>query len=176
MAATDPTPRDAPRRRFRIARGAVVGGIVGLSLSALYAALALVVWTLYLLATNLEGTRLGPAVIGAGILSVCGWALAFGVGVVPGTLIGVLIGLGTGLVLAAFRRTSPGAGALIGLIVGALVVAAINAGLARAMLTDTRAVALYWLWIGFPSIVTLAGSALIGWRLARSTQSASETL
>ena len=41
------------------------------------------VWTIYLLTTNLVGARLGAAVIGAGILFVCGWVLAFGAGVIP---------------------------------------------------------------------------------------------
>ena len=171
MTAPDQPSGDAPRRRSLVARGPVVGAIVGLSLSALYAILALMVWTIYLLTTNLEGARLGAAVIGAGILFVCGWVLAFGAGVIPGTLIGALVGLGTGLVLVARQRTSPGAGALVGLIVGSVAVATINGNLARSMLADTRAAVLYWLWIGFPSIVTLAGSALIGWRLASSTQS-----
>jgi hypothetical protein len=171
MTATDQPSGDAPRRRSPVARGSVVGAIVGLSLSALYALLALMVWTIYLLATNLEGSRLGASVIGAGILFVCGWVLAFGVGVVPGTLIGMLIGLGTGLVLATRKRTSPGAGILIGLIVGSVAVAAINGSLARSMLADTRAVVLYWLWIGFPGILTLVSSAIIGWWLARSTGS-----
>jgi hypothetical protein len=171
MTATYQASEGAPRRRSPVARGLVAGGIVGLGLSALYAVLALMAWTIYLLTTDLEGARLGATVIGAGILLVCGWVLAFGVGVVPGTLIGSLIGLGIGLVLAARKRTSPGTGILIGLIMGSVAVAAINGGLARSMLADTRAVVLYWLWIGVPSILTLVGSALIGWRLASSTQS-----
>jgi hypothetical protein len=175
MTATEQERRTSARRRSAIARGAIMGGLVGLSLSAIYAALALVVWAIYLLATNLEGDRLGATVIGTGILSVCGWVFAFGVGVVPGTLLGALIGLVAGLALATRKRTSPAAGACIGTLVGAIAVAAVNAGVSRAMLTDSRSIGLYWLWIGIPSILTLAGSAFIGWRLAKTIQ-LSETL
>jgi hypothetical protein len=130
---------------------------------------------IYLLATNGEGVRIGAAMIGLTILPICGFPFALVLAVFPGTLIGALVGLVSALLLTGLKRANPGAGALVGLIAGALAAAAANAGLARGMLDATDGVKLYWLWIGIPSILVLAGGAVIGWQLARTTQTPEKT-
>lgn len=151
-----------------IKRGLILGSLVGSVVSSCYATLVLTGMGVYLLMTNLEGVRLEAAVLGLAVLPVCGAPFALILAVLPGTLIGAFVGLVIGLMLTVLKRAAPGAGLVIGLGAGGIIVAAANMSLAREMLDAIDGVRLYWLWIGIPSILTLVGSAAIGWRLARS--------
>ncbi len=153
-----------------LGRGVLLGAAAGGILASIYAALAPRAFGALLALTNSANGRAGDALIGAAVFGICSGPFGFVLGILPGVLLGAGSGLLIALLVAPFRRDLPRwAAALIGLLVAAAIAVAGNLLLGPDMIEPHRPAPgrylPYVFWIVGPSLLVLIGLPWVGWML-----------
>lgn len=154
------------------ARGAILGGLTGFGVSALYAVLLIG----FFLATMFYGALstlpthpddaammllVGPA--SAGFMFIC----ASFIGVLPGTILGAVIGVLISLPVGLLRsRLSPGGAVVVGVLVSMGVVLLIH--ILFLSYDPDPTLREYLLLTILPGIFCIAAGGWVGWKLQRS--------
>ncbi len=157
-----------------LARGAILGALTGLGVSAAYAGLliafflAMILWGAITSAPTQPRDAamlllVGPA--SAGFMFICA---AF-IGLLPGTVLGLLIGVLISLPLGLLRsRLSSGGAVGLGVLVSAGVVIIIHVLLLGADPDPTLRE--YLLLTIIPGLLCIAAGGWVGWKLHTSSQ------
>lgn len=161
---------ESPATLTLLGRSVLLGAAAGGVLASIYAALAPLAFGALLALTNSASGRLGDALIGAAVFGICSGPFGFVMGILPGVLLGAGSGLLIALLVAPFRRTLPRwAAALIGLLVAVTIVVAGNLLLGPDMIEPHRPAPgrylPYVFWILGPSLLVLIGLPWVGWML-----------
>ncbi len=151
-----------------VGRGIVLGGVAGAFLAGLYTLLAIPLFGLMLLLTNMPTGKVLDALLGLGAFAICAGPFALVVGILPALATGGLAGLLISLAILPWRRRLSGRGAaLIGLGVAAIIAMAANLVLGSSLLQTADAGFgrhfTYLFWLGAPSLAALAAGAAVGW-------------
>jgi hypothetical protein len=156
-----------------LTRGATLGALTGLVVSAAYAGvliaffLATILWGAITTAPTQPADAammllVGPA--SAGFMFIC----AGFIGVLPGTILGLVIGVLISLAVGLLRsRLSPGGAAVVGVIISGAVVGLIHLFLLSADSDPTLRE--YLLLTILPGLLCLGAGGWVGWKLQKST-------
>ena len=155
-------------------RGAILGALTGLGVSAVYAGLLIAFFLLMVLYGAISSASTNPSdaammlLVGpasAGFMLLC----AGFIGVLPGTILGLVIGLLISLPLALLHpHLSNGGAAVVGAVVSAGVVILIHIFLIRSDPNPT--VQEYLFLTILPSPLCIAAGGWVGWKLHRSIE------
>lgn len=153
-----------------IARGVVLGTVVGLFLSAIYGG-GIVAFLSLLMTIRAPGTPVGDYLVQLAMASVtvtCAIPCVGLLGVAPGTIWGALLGLLIGATVTLLRKVlSSMSSALLGAAVSGLVALCWHL-LFPFPTTTWIEVRTYLLYQGMPSLISLVAGGWMGWWLYRS--------
>jgi len=157
-----------------LTRGAILGALTGLGVSAAYAGLLIAFFLLMMfygaitsVSTNPDDAAMlllvGPA--SAGFMFIC----AGFIGVLPGTILGLVIGLLISLPVALLHpRLTNGSAAVVGVVVSAGVVLLIHIFLISSDPNPT--VREYLFLTILPGLLCIVAGGWVGWKLRRSIE------
>ncbi|HYN88943.1 MAG TPA: hypothetical protein VER55_10445 [Ardenticatenaceae bacterium] len=153
--------------------GAKWGAATGFSLTIAYGFLLL--WLLVvggslpiLRGESYPGESAGDVVGSLVIVFVIGSIVVFSVGAFHGTLIGLLTGAAVGFLLALFPRPCwKRVGVLLGFAVALSIVWFVHVVWLLVLFRDYATFFGYIIWFGLPSLIYVAASIVMSWRLSR---------
>lgn len=157
-----------------LTRGATLGALTGLVVSAAYAGLliafflATILWGAITTAPTQPGDAammllVGPA--SAGFMFIC----ASFIGLLPGTILGLVIGVLISLAVGLLgSRLNPGGAAAVGVIISGAVVGLIHLFLLSADSDPTLREYLFLTIL--PGFLCLGAGGWVGWKLQKSRQ------
>jgi hypothetical protein len=149
----------------------LLGALAGAGLSLAYTTVIIPLVGILLVLTNIPSGKVFEALIGAGLFGICAWPFAILMGVFPGIVMGAISGIFIGLIILPLqtRITNLGA-AIIGLTVAIGLVIGAHSLLYPGLIDMTRPDGVfkylpYLFWLGFPSVLVLAGLTWVGWSI-----------
>jgi hypothetical protein len=150
-----------------IGRSTLRGAVAGIVSALAYTVLTMLALGVLQIISNNPPDRLFEASLGVLGAAICVGPFALMIGLVPGVTVGLLGGFLIGLVVAAVRpHLTQRRGAVVGLVVAAVLVILAHLLWVPAILDKDDRLAYYLFWLAGPSVMALMGLTWVGWSAA----------